>query len=213
MMALPGSDELLNVSQRAMAAARETIRAVAQQEGSRSVVRGSSQSQWRLGKLYGVDRSAITAAKAVLTRGTKEEIAACDAGKASVSTIGRQIMTGISADKRFIKNDEQYESDANLARFEKLRVNKAIGSQFSEALRLLTGFPRPEDVVPIVRSNVHWRNNAEKNLQRALEFMKGFHHVWDSTQAHARGGPAGQDHDDARDGDAVPRPEQDQSAA
>lgn len=149
----------------------------------------------RAAELMNVGVASVYHAKKVLNEGTPEEIAAVRDGKASASTIAKQIAANIPPEQRHLGGRHSPVVQAsNIRKTEKLKMKVQIWAQFRDALNALSGLPRASDAVPIVRS-FDRTGLVDAKLFQSLQFMKDFAHEWSKRNQNPSDGLA----DDADD--------------
>jgi hypothetical protein len=132
----------------------------------------------------------VKRAKTVLAKGTREEIEAVQDGKETVSTIAKQIHSGMTPEerkaaleaKRPLKKDKTplAERGKNPERIQRRQMNALIWRQVREALEHLTGLPQPSDVVEIVRGIPKAIPMVDARLARAVKYLGELQDAWNN---------------------------------
>jgi len=170
----------LNEGQRGMVAAKiATLKRgyIASQRSDGAI----APSQTEAATLLNVSRETVKRARIVINEGTPEEIAAVEAGEASVSTIARDIRAKVPVSKRIAKrNGKLSDAGKNPERIENQRVNAEVWKRLRGALDDLTSLPLPADVAELVSAQVKRTDLVNAKLPSALKWIEDFSNAWTS---------------------------------
>lgn len=173
----------LNDSQRSIIAARlATFKFGENQYRKEGVpIETPSVTMPEAAKLLSVSRSNVSRAKQILKRGTPEEIAAIEAGEATVHHIETQIKKGVpkeSRTKKPVSKPKTMPPQARARGHETLRNQAKIWNDLRVALEILSGFPKASDVVKIASAQRNKTDVLKRKLPIAAKWMEDFNHEW-----------------------------------
>lgn len=190
----------LKESQRAMIAAGmatlkrgENLNKTSDAEISASVPAPSIK---RAAKLMNVDHTTVSTAKFVMANGTSAEIAAVRDGRATASSIAKQIRAGIPAEGRDLGgHNGRVAIVAQNEKNKRVRMKAQVWAQFRRAMEAFANLPRPTDAVAAART-MDRSQFVDKNLFQTLQWLKDFSNEWNARDAAEieRDAEDGEDH-------------------
>lgn len=130
-----------------------------------------------IAKRLGVGRATTTQARIILEFGTEQEIIDARSGEKGLRPLADEIR------KRFTettKEDLRKRTGGALSQHHLtlLQTDQALWSKLGEALRNLSGLPKPEELIRVVRHNNTRRREVKKHLLNAATWMEEFTNEW-----------------------------------
>lgn len=188
----------LKESQRAMiAAGMATLKRGENRMKSNDVqicTSASPPSIERAAKLMNIGYRTVSLAKFVMANGTAAEVAAVRDGRATASSIAKQIRAGTPAEDRDLGgHNGKVASVARHERKKRVRMKSQVWAQLRQAMEAFASLPRPADAVAAARAMDRTRF-VDKNLFHTLQWLKDFSNEWNARTA-------AEIHGDVEDGD------------
>lgn len=175
----------LNESQRAMIAARLYNTKPGDNQHKREVVEIPTTTRGRAAELLNVHFTTVASAKKVLQEGTPEEISAVESGKASVSTVAKQIRKGQSKEQRKKAREAPLsQTGKNPERIQRQQINAEVWGRIRDALIHLTSLPCVEDAARIARGTDK-TGLVDQRLDRAFTYLENFRNEWKRSRENA----------------------------
>ena len=135
-------------------------------------------SQTQAAKLMGISRDVVKDAKVVLDEGTPEEIQLLESGKSGAKPIADNIRQRIPRDRsKDIIGRPQAKSVVAANRVSTWNAHAKLYANMKEALILLSGLPRPSDMVMIARK-VERGGLIDAKLFLTIQWLKEFSNEW-----------------------------------
>lgn len=128
----------------------------------------------------GVSRAAITMARIILEYGSAQDMLNLTSGSIGLKSLADTVKARLTPEQRLIiKKRQGAHSEKHR---ENMKSDAEMWAKLQPILNNFSSFPKPEDVLRIVRAHRKRRETVAQHIESAANWMEAFYNGWLSTR-------------------------------